>query len=334
MAITYNIKKDFDYQEKYIEFLKDNGYTDGTIQKYISSIKIVFEKYFNHPIVKNDHNILSLIDYRSRTLLVEIILGNLQNERIRLKREGKGYKTIQNHYSAVMTLSAYLGESETEWDGIDILSTMMITPINNKYSYREVLSVFTLRINTQDRYYDNCCFPCRLFNKIFKGEKRYDDLIKKMLNDTVFCLDKGQEEEFKNIKEIAFTNNNIVVTTNKGKVSELYTEVYKKGKSAGFERINNALLKDLSLDHKMPLVDLLKKKINSYVELKKISDNLLIYKNKTKLSGSKLCTIFYETILNTLLVNKDVLFNELQDFFSEISLIIMLKKYNSSKNKN
>ena len=91
--IKLNKLNDLNYQTLFEDFLIDNGKTIGTINSYKSNVKNAFEKYLNHPVIKNDHRIISLINYKSRMLLIEILLGKLKEEINYLKSQDKGFKT-------------------------------------------------------------------------------------------------------------------------------------------------------------------------------------------------------------------------------------------------
>ena len=190
-------------------------------------------------------------------------------------------------------LSECLANDENECGEIDIFLALLISPVINKYEYNDLKDRFILRINTQDRYYDKCCLPCRLLQKVFSKNNKYKEVIINMLDETEFLIKDEKFVKLKHIKELSFTNKEVILTSTNGVTSEIYTEVYEKGKITGKEVLSSVLISDLSLDHKESLYNLLNKEIYSYSELKKISDKMLEYKGLTKLSGSKLCTNFY-----------------------------------------
>ena len=121
---------------------------------------------------------------------------------------------------------------------------------------------------------------------------------------------------------------------NSGAISDVYTEVFSKGTSQGYAKSTAKALRQLSLDHNEPMIDIVTKKIHNLPELEKVSVQLLAYKANTQLKGSKLVTEFYNNVYPTLGVNETQLLDDIIEIYNDVQLIIMDKKYNSSKNAN
>ncbi len=208
--------------------------------------------------------------------------------------------------------------------------------LKDTYTYDELYKIFDFRVMTQDRNYKNIYLPCRLFDMIFSGNADYMKLMKSFYDEIVFLLDHGRKVTFKKIKEITFDNGFVWVILNSGEKEQLYTEVYRKGNPAGFEKMQTNVVSDLTLDHDVPLKILLSKVLGSYPLLKKLSDSCVRYRDSFPVFPGKweLAAGFFRTEYAALNIDDKELLKELCSLYRRISITIMQKKYNCSKNSN
>ncbi len=323
------------YMQTYIETtFKDYleaHINNGSPSSYLSYVRNAFKKFSGE-----SENIFAFIqEYTkdSQVLYCDYLIS-LINSDIRNPDSLNNKKTLKNYKSALAMLANFFDS------GIYLSQGTKTFVKDITYVGEDIFKNFQFRLETQDRYYKDCCFPCRLFAKIFKKgtpyHARYSSAIKNMINNTKFYIDKkGSYITFKQLGLLVITPNDVEVWyENPNAIGNVYTEVFKNGKSQGFEKSAAGALRQLSLDHDRPLIDIVTHKIASLKELKKVSDALLVHKSTTGLDGSKLITDFHNNVYLSLGVDEKQLLNDIVAIYDDVQLIIMDKKYNSSKNSN
>ena len=173
-----------------------------------------------------------------------------------------------------------------------------------------------------------------MLQKIFGKNPKYKALIKDMLDRTVFLLANNQKVLLKDIQEIFFCKGYVWVKLKNGEIKQLYTEVFCKGKSAGYDVMRASKISDLTLDHDMALRQHLPTALNSYPNLKKLSDSIVAFRKTFHKPNDKhaLAKAFFEQIYPTLHLDEKKLLEELCDFYHRITFTIMFGRYNCSKN--
>ena len=303
---------------------------DDSVESYLSYARNAFKKFSR----ENDSifNFLEGYTQNSRELYCEYLIS-LLNAEIQNPDSSHNKKTLRNYKSAIMILEYFVGTGIYPHNGTKVFSN---TVQDVAYIDDDLVKNFLFRLETQDRYYSTCCFPCRLFRKIFSKNHKYIKTLKDAVNRTEFIINTKQDRiTLKQLGLLVITANGVEVWHgNNSAIDNVYTEVYDKGISQGFSKSTARALSQLSLDHKKPLVDIVTNKINNLPELKKLSDALLLYKSNTGLKGSKLATEFYDNIYQSLNINDTQLLNDMIEIYNDVQLVIMDKRYNSSKNSN
>lgn len=316
--------------ERTFENFLSSQMCDDSVKSYLSYARNAFKKFSGEK--DSIFNFLEGYTLNSRELYCEYLIS-LLNAEIQNPGSSHNKKTLRNYKSAIMILEYFVGTGIYPHNGTKRFSN---TFQNVAYTDDDLVKNFLFRLETQDRYYATCCFPCRLFRKIFSKNHKYIKTLKDTINNTEFIINTKQDcIALKQLGLLVITANGAEVWHgNNGAIDNVYTEVYDKGISQGFSKSTARALSQLSLDHKKPLVDIVTNKINNLPELKKLSDALLVYKSNTGLKGSKLATEFYNNIYQSLNINDTQLLNDMIEIYNDVQLVIMDKRYNSSKNSN
>ncbi|MDE5600948.1 MAG: hypothetical protein K2J16_00435, partial [Clostridia bacterium] len=195
------------------------------------------------------------------------------------------------------------------------------------YENKDLFRIFKSRLITQDRVYSNGTYlPCRMFNKLFSKDKTYKNLIKSVLAKTVFLLDGGDKAILSDIKAVSFEGNEVFAVLKNGIKKAVVTEVHVKGQAVTYEKLMTERIRDLSLDHDVPLVKLVNENISHYPNMMTLSNSLIAYKNANAGKGytkSKLSTYFLHDKYSTLRIDETQLLSELCDLYNKVNLTIM-----------
>lgn len=253
-------------------------------------------------------------------------------------------KDLSDYKSAVAVLIAYISGQQWEKN----VGPVCIIPLNanSEYSKKDLKKIFLARLNTQDRFsYDYGVFAARVLTKIAKKYKvkLYDDAINNI--KFLYIDDVNKYVKLKDIDKLVIDKNGYVYALVKRKYKfkyfgpyahyRVYTERYKNGRTHGFERINVRSIADLSLDHEIPMHEALKNEMVNMPEYKKLSDDIMKFKNTHKdLNASELSKEYYNKAYPNLDICEEDMLKEIKTFIDNIQLTIMLRSYNSSKSKN
>lgn len=307
-------------------FLFDN-LNNKSPDSYLSYVRSAFKKFSGE--TTNIYDFLNEYTQDSRIHYCEYLISLINNE-IKNQNSKHNPKTLKNYKSGLSMLANFFESGMYSYSGAKVFSKDIA------YIDDDLIENFTFRLETQDRYYSTCCFPCRLFAKIFLRNRKYKDMLVKTLKNTKFII--NAQQDYVTLSEVGLLvispNSVEVWHGNNGAIDDVYTEVFIKGVSNGFAKSTAQTLRQLSLDHDKPLIDIVTRKIGGLPELKKISDALLSYKAQTGLTGSKLATSFYANVYDNLGVNSALLLDDIMAIYDEVNLTIMDKKYNSSRNSN
>ena len=347
------------------------GLTEGSIKSYVSWIKGAFAIYLNiHDVFQTvDPDLIGELAARLHAKLTDILMRHektkdtpdtIKNRRsaltalIALLDEyddatssasapiGKRYGWIPDYHEPMingMPASIFEGYESPRTDVMYMLpSNNTVAPTIDVYDKKDLFRIFKSRLITQDRdYSDGTYLPCRVLNKLFSKNKIYKDLIGAVLAKTVFLLDGENKTVLNDIESVSFEGDEVFVNLKGGTKKPLFTEVRIKGQPITYEQLKSRRIRDLSLDHDIPLVKLINENINFYPNMKKLSDRIVAYKNANSDKGytkSKLATDFMRDEYSKLGIEEEQLLVELCDLYNKVRLTIMLGKYNSSKNKN
>ena len=347
------------------------GFKEGSIKSYVSYTKTAFKKYMKIS------DVFSNADVELLSILAEQLHKKLYDVLQHPETTADKPKTIKNYRSGLVAFMEFLGSYDeavapstapsfersgiisksqnetadsakdstsescepTQTDVPDIQAFAGTASLQTDvYENKDLFRIFKSRLITQDRIYsDGTYLPCRMFNKLFSKDKSYKELIKSVLAKTVFLLDGGDKAVLSDVKAIAFEGNEVFAVLKNGVKKAVITEVHVNGQPVTYEKIRTERIRDLSLDHDVPLVKLVNENILHYPNMMTLSNSLIAYKNANTGKGytkSKLSTYFMRDEYSKLRIDKTQLLNELCDLYNKVNLTIMLSKYNSSKNKN
>jgi len=341
-------------------------YTNGTSKCYAQNyVKPAIEKllaswFANHDIVNpfsmyNEKGSQNDIEERS---LIVAISDCLISQEIKNLQLGLSAKTIGNWRSGLRLFFTFL-ETQNYCFGGKIKSGVLNKNIQKSctsvvYSDIDLFNTFKARLITQDRAYQNMIYPARLINLIFNNSNlkdKYQDLLKEAINNTKFLIDKSKKSN-KKLSDISrlvidynLKNGNSIIETK----DDSWFVITENTKTNIFEKIQAKGLEDLSLDHDIPLQNILDNANaqKDYSYLKQLSDIYATYVNSNcRVSGNYLrvrnirdfknysstCYRDKKTNFDNAFIGE--LFNDLQKLYSNIGFTIMLRKYNVNGSMN
>lgn len=301
--------------------------TKESAVSYVSYAENAFKK-----MMQTDESIFSYLEpfkHTSRVRFCENLVA-LLNDAIEDPASEYNPKTLKNYKSAVSKLGVFFEQRIYRKQGTKTFTKAIISA----YRYDELLDNFLFRMETQDRVYPkkHCCFPCRLFKMIYGKNSTYNKMMKDTVDATTFVTNAGHFS-LSQVDKLQINKGHSAILIHDA-AYDVYTEVYKKGVSYGFQKATAKTLPELSLDHDKPMVELVVENIDNLPELKRLCDAFLTFKAACGLAGSKLTTQFYKTIYPALKVDEDQMLKDIAVIFKDIHLTVMETKYNSSKNKN
>ncbi len=243
-------------------------------------------------------------------------------------------KTLQNYKSASNLLIAFLSDATH----IATFNKTALPVLNSEseYTRKDLRTIFLSRLKTQDRMsYSYGVFAVRVLCKI--AAKHKVKLFNNAVENIKFLYGPDPKSFFrlKNIDKLIISIDGHAYIEKDGITYPLYTENFQKGKGVGFEIAKTKTLRDLSLDHDIPLVKALEQEITTMPEYKKLSDDIMRFKKNHIISNaSDFSKKYYEQEYPLLQVSEASILNEISEFLKDMQLTIMHTSYNSSKNKN
>ena len=316
--------------EKFAEYLKDFEVISNDSKKsYISYVRKAikhFEKHYNNEI-KFEETVWSEFD--NTCTLVNDYLYKIKCGKI----EDVSSKTARNYFSAFILFQDMLLNDKCS-NTKNELKKYLKNVTYFVYSKNGMDKRFLSRLTTQDRKYTNIKFPTRILNKKLKPWFR-NKLTESIENVTLYGKG-GKKYEYKNL-EILILNmedNGVYfyLKNNPHSRIRLYTpdKYYNKYEPFLAKETKEAI----TLDHEVSLKKLVEGKFESYNYLKALSDKIDVVKKKTKTSKERKEYVLKDETFFDDEKNVEGLKEDLDKIFSEIKLVAMRGKYNSSKGKN
>ena len=142
------------------------------------------------------------------------------------------------------------------------------------YTHKELMRTFKSRLVTQDRAYDRMLYCARVINRIFNKSTRkadYAHLLETSLENILFLVEDGGAVKLKDIEWLSIQPSmDVLLKTNDGKKHVLYA----RERDGSIRPLRAPILRDLSIDHVTPLVDLLNNDAarRAYPRLRELSD--------------------------------------------------------------
>lgn len=285
--------------------------------------------------------IVVISDANVQAALCEYLMAKLSHELANAK-DKLLKKQISNYKSAVSALSEFVTREDSTSDEVLSLLPVVELPFESVYEQKELIKKFNSRLITQERYYfgDHASFSARVINRIATKTKRngiYKDLI---LNTRfLYAADESKYFLLKEIERLTIKTDGGVQIEVDGKKYDVYTQVYAEGKMIGFELLRVSSVDFISLDHVRSMHELYPAFLKTHAELQKLSDNVLKHRlSHLDMRIDQFATYYYNTIYPTIaaedgiVVNEELLMDEVCALIEQLELLIIHKKYNSSKN--
>ncbi|MBQ7294409.1 MAG: hypothetical protein IJW79_11810 [Clostridia bacterium] len=242
-------------------------------------------------------------------------------------------KTLRNYKSAAAMLVAFLAELDSEKKKSKI--TVSLTGAS-EYTRNDIRKIFLARVRTQDRMsYSYGVFAARVLSRIATARKV--KLFGKMIDNVKFLIssDGNNFIRLKKVDSLIIAADKHAYITSGGQTYPVYTQVVKDGKSTGYEIATVKSMRDLSLDHDSPLYYALETALPAMPEYGKLSASFKSFKDANgKMTAAHLSTQYFEKVFPALKLCESTILKETGAFLDGTQMTVMLKSYNSSKNKN
>lgn len=255
---------------------------------------------------------------------------------------GCSKKYIQNWRSALLQYGEFLLDwvsnvpSEEDQDNEAVLAELAefseaIEQADFTYDKKNLYRVFTLRLVTQDRFYNSLFFPISLIKKIFykRNEKKlFDQCINEMLDHTKVFHQNGFFY-LKDIQQIDFANGKVLIQQ-KDKTFLAYTKMADNSSLSPFTTMQ---LSKIALDHDKPMYNIITEKANELEVLQIITNEIKKHIGSDKLNRNSLARVSKIVFENDFVasLSLEALKKELDLIVSETVLQLMDSSQNSSK---
>lgn len=261
-------------------------------------------------------------------------------------------KTLQNYRSGLFSYLEFLTEQtfptekskatlveikEIQFEGLHIFTdtgeSLSNDNVAKEYSKKDLEKNFSLRIKTQDRFYENIFFPIRFVTRVFSIQKErsiFKNWINTLLDSIDIFLEENDTTAFAEISSLSIVNDKVYIT-HKGNEKLAFTKLSDNKTLIPF---NVKTLNKIAIDHDRSLFDVMNINLSSLPtfllitnELKKHIEGKVTYSKLSKASHSKNLDEFIKTI------NTQSLLKELELIASETKLQLMDSSQNTSKGK-
>lgn len=283
-------------------------------------------------------------------------------------RFGRPLKTLQNYKSGLYAYLEFLIENDyivseedqqtdEESDLLDNINSLSYEfseseyaseDIIYEYSKKDVFANFKLRMNTQDRTYDNIYYPIRFIVSYFNiigNRKAFEEWNNKLLG-SIHLFVENKKIELSKIEKLIFNNSANVFVSIKGKNFQIFTKLTDNVTLAPMQISN---IKDIAIDHETSLYEVMNKNISKLNCFNLITTEIKnqILKNENKFEKLKLSKYsqlsrvssqkyikenYSKDFIKS--INPEDLLKELYLIASETNLQLMDNKQNISKGKN
>jgi hypothetical protein len=261
---------------------------------------------------------------------------------------GRPKKTLQNYKSGLYSYLEFLleqsfpvGGDEIEIVQGEIGDLHIFTDAGKSSSENNVVKVhskhdliknFSLRIKTQDRFYEDIFFPIRFITRVFSMNNErnvFKNWLNHLLNSIAIFLEVSNTT-FAEITSLTISNNRVYIAY-QGIEKTVYTKLSDNKTLVPFEI---KTLNKIAIDHDRSLFDVMNANLNHLPtilqitnELKKHIQGKVNYQKLSKASHSDKLDEFIKTI------NTQNLLKELELIASETNLQLMDSSQNTSKGK-
>ncbi|MBQ9084121.1 MAG: hypothetical protein IJY24_00525 [Clostridia bacterium] len=319
------------FLQGYFDFLLDAAFSLNSANQYKSYLKNVCKKLPG--MAKHLELISEYSDPDIQAVYAEQ-MNSAVSSAISSGTSAVSTKQLRNYKSAVALLIAYI--SNLEWTKGKGGSPKITITAASEYDRRDLRRIFLSRVKTQDRFsYSYGVFAARILSKI--ASKHKIKLFDGMVNGVSFIIsaDGKQRVTLADIDKLTIATDGGVYVEVKGASYPLYTEAIEDGVSRGFKILTARSMRDLSLDHDIPLYHALKDALFAMPEYKKLSDSVRSYID-SGITGnaSTISKRYLAVIYPTMSLNEVMLLGEVFAFLNSTAITVMYTPSNSSKNKN
>lgn len=245
-----------------------------------------------------------------------------------------GAKQLRNYKSAVALLIAYV--SEMEWTKGKGASAKPVLCSVSEYDRKDLRRIFRSRVKTQDRLsYSYGVFAARILCRIAGRHKVA--LFNKAVDNVKFLISSDGKRfvRLKSVDKLSIAADGFVYVSAAGQTYSLYTEAVKGGKSAGYEKLRANTMRDLSLDHDMPLYHALERALDTMPAYKKLSDSVKGYQTRVGApNASELSKNYWKDQYGRETIDENAVLREMGAFIDGTQMTVMFTPYNSSKSKS
>lgn len=284
--------------------------------------------------------IIAISDIDVQAALCEYLMSKLSHEFENTKDKSLK-KQISNYKSAVSALSEFITREDNTDDSVVSILPMVELPFESVYNQKELIKKFNSRLITQERYYygDEASFSARVINRIATKIKR-KNIYKELILNTRFLYGADESKFFllKDITKLTIKTDGFVKIEVNNKEYDVYTQVYTEGKFVGFELLRVSSIEFISLDHVHSMHELYPTFLITHPELNKFSDNVLKHRlNHLDMRIDQFATYYYNEIYpnivaeDGIVLDENLLMDDVCAFIEQLELLIIHKKYNSSK---
>lgn len=330
------------FWDMYQEFIVEMGRSEGTAKSYVSYLNGACKN-----ISEIENNIMENIADMTQDCQ-EMLCENLMKA-ITLAQKNNNTpvskNTLNNYHSAVNMLIAFINSNNAPSGKNTSSNTLVLLSEESYYSKEDIKKNFLARLKTQDRFYDFGCFPIRLINKIATANGK-KNLFDKLINATSFiygtsdCKDAQLKIiQLKNIDGIYIKENKAYLSIDNNKYP-IFTQAYTNGNKTGYVVATVNTFGDLSLDHDTPMFTALPAFLyRGASTFQQLSVSALAYTKAKQWNNKERANNLAKEYLQSqeykgLKLSEDLLLNEISTFINTLSLTVMQKSFNSSKNKN
>lgn len=326
------------FYNAYKEYLVETNHTSNVADQYCTYLRkacalLNFGEGFIEAIV-------AISDVNVQAALCEYLMSKLSHEFENTKDKSLK-KQISNYKSAVSALSEFITREDNADDSVVSILPMVELPYESVYDQKELIKKFNSRLITQERYYygDKASFSARVINRIATKIKR-KNIYKEIILNTRFLYGADESKFFllKDITKLTVKTDGFVKIEVNNQEYDVYTQVYTEGKFVGFELMRVSSVEFISLDHVHSMHELYPTFLITHPELNKFSDNVLKHRlNHLDMRIDQFATYYYNEIYPNIVVEDGIVLDEnlLMDdvcaFIEQLELLIIHKKYNSSK---
>lgn len=326
------------FYNAYKEYLVETNHTSNVADQYCTylrkacALSDLGEGFIEAIVAISDVNVqAALCEY-----LMSTLCHKFENTKDKIIK-----KRISNYKSAVSSLSEFITRDDAEEIPATSSSPVIELPFESVYDQKTLIKKFNSRLITQERYYygDNASFSARVINRIATKTKR-KNIYKDLILNTRFLYNADEHKFFllKDISKLTIKTDGFVKIEVGGKEYDLYTQVYLDGKFVGFELLRVSSVEFISLDHVRSMHELYPPFLINHLELHRFSDSVLRHRlNHLDMRIDQFATYYYNEIYPNIAVedgvvlDENILMDDVCTFIKQLELLIIHKKYNSSK---